>query len=165
MKLVCRARSYCGETADSCGRDRQRPRCGGPPVPLLVTYMPDDTASATDPAGSRLRFELILGSALLAIGLFALPAAVFYVGSGLLGPYGEKAGVGTFYADFFGDLASASGRAWALALGPLVLVSWVRLLFMRRPVAPSEDEAPPPRVRPASEAASRRVEPRVSLEP
>ena len=128
-------------------------------------------ADVTDsgPLRPRLRFELILGSALLAAGLFVLPAAIYYVGNALLGPYGDKAGLGTFYADFFGDLASASGRAWMLALGPLVLISWLRLLFLKRNAAPAdEDQAPSPppaRVRPATEAAGRRVEPHVSLDP
>jgi len=128
-------------------------------------------ADVTDsgPPRSRLRFELILGSALLAAGLFVLPAAIYYVGNALLGPYGDKAGLGTFYADFFGDLASPSGRAWMLALGPLVLISWLRLLFLKRNAAPADgDQAPSPppvRVRPATEAAGRRVEPRVSLDP
>ena len=78
-------------------------------------------------APHRLRLELILGSVLLALGLFAVPAIVYWVGIKLLGPYGDGAdvGLGTFYADFFGDLASGTGRAWSLALGPLVLVSLV----------------------------------------
>lgn len=134
-------------------------------------------ASAPNPADitdsgqpkPRLRFELILGSVLLAAGLFALPAAIYFVGNALLGPYGDKAGLGTFYADFFGDLAAASGRAWTLALGPLVLISWLRLLFLKRkaePVDKDQPPSPPPaRIRPATEAAGRRVEPRVSLDP
>lgn len=131
---------------------------------------------------SRTGFELTLGSALLALGLFVVPAGVYLVGQVLLGPYGDAAagsaaaGIGTFYANFFGDLASLSGRAWTLALGPLALVSWVRLLFLRRPGADSEDERndippprPPPRPqpraqqpRPRGEGGGRRVEPRIS---
>jgi hypothetical protein len=134
---------------------------------------------------SRVGFEVILGSALLALGLFVVPAGVYLVGQALLGPYGDAAagsaaaGIGTFYANFFGDLASFSGRAWALALGPLALVSWVRLLFLRR--SDSDDarnDVPPPRSaprqqpraeqpraerpRPRGEAGGRRVEPRIS---
>lgn len=127
---------------------------------------PADIAEAS-PNRHRLRFELILGSALLAVGLFVVPAAVYLVGNALLGAYGENATLGVFYADFFGDLASASGRAWTLALGPLVLISWLRLLFLKRKAEPDEDAASPPpaRVRPATEASGRRVEPRVSLDP
>jgi hypothetical protein len=118
---------------------------------------------------SRLRFELILASALLAVGLFLVPAAVYWVGLALLGPYGDGAGMGAFYADFFGDLASGAGRAWGLALGPVLVVSWVRLLFIRRGAEPEDDaddtpQKPPVRAKPAA-TASRRVEPRVSMDP
>ncbi len=113
----------------------------------------------------RLRFELIVGSVLLALGLFALPGLIFWVGTLLLGPYGQNTGVGTFYGDFYGDLASGVGRAWALALGPLVVVSLVRLLFVKRRAdgADAEQEAPAAVPQPSSQD-HRRVEPRVSLE-
>jgi hypothetical protein len=112
----------------------------------------------------RLRFELIVGSILLAFGLFALPALVFWVGGTLLGPYGKDAGIGTFYADFFGDLASGVGRAWALALGPLIVIGLIRVLFLRRSAPTAHDDAAPPQ-RPARSATdSRRVEPRVSMD-
>lgn len=117
----------------------------------------------------RLRFELIFGSIWLAVGLFLLPALVYWVGTTLLGPYGEGAGVGTFYGDFFGDLASASGRAWTLAVGPLVLVSLLRLIFLRRSADEADEgDAAPRQPRPAIPAddrsGRRRVEPRVSLD-
>jgi hypothetical protein len=111
-----------------------------------------------------MRFELIFGSVWLALGLFILPALIFWVGITLLGPYGEGqgAGMGTFYGDFFGDLANGEVRAWALALGPLVLVSLIRAIFIgtRPKAAPEANDAPPaaPAQRPAE---SRRVEPRV----
>ena len=53
----------------------------------------------------RARFEAIFASIWLAIGLFALPAAIFAVGGALLGPYGETGRLDRFYGDFFGDLA------------------------------------------------------------
>lgn len=114
-------------------------------------------ADAPAPA-NPLRGELIVGSILLAVGLFALPALIYWVGTTLLGGYGlaADAGIGTFYGDFFGDLATLSGRAWTLALGPLVIISLLRLIFLRRrhpdepPVAPRAgvDTAPPRRVEP-----------------
>lgn len=114
----------------------------------------------------RLRFELILGSIWLGIGLFLMPALVYWVGVTLLGPYGEGAGLGTFYGDFFGDLASASARAWTVALGPLVLISLLRLIFLRRPGTDVADEidAAPRQSKPAAAVENRRVEPRVSLD-
>lgn len=118
--------------------------------------------AAAQPAASsnhRLRFELILGSLLLGFGLFALPALIFWVGTALLGPYGTDGTVGMFYSDFYGHLATGSGRAWTLVLGPLVMVSLLRLLFLRRP-APTDEPAPPRQMPEASE--NRRVEPRIS---
>lgn len=118
------------------------------------------------PMRRRLRFELVFASIWLGFGLFLLPALIYAVGILLLGPYGEGSGLGRFYADFFGDLVEPSGRAWALVLGPLVLISVLRLLFLDVRARPSADDeaddsprAPPP---PAREHA--RVEPRVSLE-
>jgi hypothetical protein len=117
-------------------------------------------------AGSRrLRFELIFASVWLAIGLFLVPALIFWVGIVLLGPYGDGPGegMGAFYADFFGDLATGEVRAWLLALGPLILVSLLRAIFIgKRPAAASSDEPPaepaPPR---AKSAEHRRVEPSI----
>jgi len=114
----------------------------------------------------RLRFEAIFASIWLAIGLFALPAAIFGVGGALLGPYGENAGLGRFYGDFFGDLAEPSVRAWAIALGPLALISILRLVFAgagRGPESPpvAHDSSVPPRRSPEE---PRRVEPRIGAE-
>jgi hypothetical protein len=119
-------------------------------------------------ARSRVRFEIVLASILLAFGLFVLPAMIYWVGILLLGPYGEGSGLGRFYADFFGDLVAPSARTWALALGPLVLISLLRLIFLDLGSAPpDEEEDEPPRPSPQPKPAVRersRVEPRVSLE-
>lgn len=111
----------------------------------------------------RARFELVLASILLAFGLFVLPALIYAVGILLLGPYGEGAGMGRFYGDFFSDLIEPSGRAWALALGPLVLILVLRLIFLDVWRAPRDEEPEAPaRAEPPREHA--RVEPRVSLD-
>jgi hypothetical protein len=129
-----------------------------------MTHSSSPPAPDTSPHPNRLRFELIIGSILLAFGLFILPGLVFWVGSTLLGPYGKEAGIGTFYGDFFGDLASGAGRPWALALGPLIIIGLIRLLFLRRSAPiPHEDAALPQRST-RSATDSRRVEPRVSLD-
>src|SRR5262245_18865182 len=91
-----------------------------------------DTDAARVPGNRyrrRARFEGIFASIWLAIGLFALPAAIFAVGGALLGPYGDTCRLGRFYGDFFSDLAEPSLRVWALALGPLALISILRLIF------------------------------------
>ncbi len=127
--------------------------------------MTSSSSVETPPRPHRLRFALIAGSLLLAIGLFVLPGLVYWVGNALLGPYGKDAGVGTFYGDFFGDLASGVVRAWALALGPLVLMGLLRLLFLRRPgTSPSDSDAASPQVAVRRDPDARRVEPRVSLD-
>jgi hypothetical protein len=117
---------------------------------------------------SRTRFEVIFASAWLAFGLFVLPGLIFAVGTALLGPYGEDRGVGTFYADFFGDLATLNGRTWCLALGPLVLITVLRLVFLNfrsAPKAGGASKAPPAPTTVSSRLqGARRVEPRVSLD-
>lgn len=131
------------------------------------------TSPASDrlesPTRRRLRFELVFASIWLGIGLFLLPALIYGVGDLLLGPYGEGAGLGRFYADFFSDLVAPSGRAWTLALGPLVLISVLRLLFLdvrASTSSDSDDDAPTASSPPATPRAHERsrVEPRVSLE-
>jgi hypothetical protein len=122
--------------------------------------------AAGDRYRRRLRFEAIFASIWLAIGLFALPAAIFAVGGALLGPYGENAGLGRFYGDFFGDLAEPSIRAWAIALGPLALISILRLVFagtgrgLQSPSVSQDASAAPRR----TQEETRRVEPRIGTE-
>jgi len=143
--------------------------------------MPERLARTVDPepGSGRLRFELIFASVWLAIGLFVVPALIFWVGITLLGPYGidaqagaqaaaqavaQRGGLGSFYADFFGDLASGELRTWALALGPLLIVSLVRLIFIgARPPKDDAADTPPPSAAPPSTKSTdhRRVEPRI----
>jgi hypothetical protein len=124
-----------------------------------------DDVAVSSRSRRRVRFEVIFASTWLAVGLFVLPALIFAVGGSLLGPYGDNGGLGRFYGDFFGDLGEPSGRAWAIALGPLALISILRLIFVgagRTPDPPrEEDSAPPPR---RTHEDQRRVEPRVSTE-
>jgi hypothetical protein len=137
-----------------------------------------DDLEEANPRG--IRFEIILGSVLLAFGLFALPGLIYLVGAVLLGPYLEKGpsdSIALFYSNFFADLAAPSGRAWLIALGPLLVIGLFRLAFIGYRSADAEPPArnvPPPRrqapvARPApprsNKAAAgrggRRVEPRI----
>lgn len=124
-----------------------------------------DDGVAGNRYGRRARFELIFATIWLAVGLIVMPATIFAIGGALLGPYGDTGRLGRFYGDFLGDLAEPSVRAWAIALGPLVLISLLRLVFAgagRGP--PSPDSAPErPAPRKATDEA-RRVEPRVSTD-
>lgn len=119
-------------------------------------------AQSAETSHHRLRFELILGSILLGLGLFMMPALIYWVGAVLLGPYGSNGTLGTFYGDFYGHLAIGSVRAWVLAVGPLILVSLLRLIFLRRP-QPDSDAAPRQPL-PVDPGDGRRVEPRISLD-
>jgi len=122
-----------------------------------------DDVVAASPSRRRARFELIFAGIWLAVGLLLLPAIIFFVGGSLLGPYGDNGRLGRFYGDFLGDLAEPSVRAWAIALGPLVLISTLRLIFVGagRPAQPDEEERPVPPRRHVTDD-HRRVEPRVS---
>jgi hypothetical protein len=128
-----------------------------------------------------IRFEIMLGSVLLAFGLFGLPALVYFVGAILLGPYLETAStdsIALFYRNFFADLAALSVRAWLIAIGPLLVIALFRLAFIGYRSAdaerPARDVPPPRRPAPAARPApprssskapagrgSRRVEPRI----
>jgi hypothetical protein len=139
----------------------------------------DDDVSDEQRRTRRLRFELIFASLWLAFGLFVLPALVFWVGGALLGPYGvtpdqQGSGLSTFYVDFFGDLADGSGRAWSLAVGPVLLIYLMRAIFIgtkadriERTPLDDDEPPPPPRRAPAPKEAKRptgrpaRVEPRM----
>jgi hypothetical protein len=133
-----------------------------------------DELTDASPGGHRLRFELIFASLWLAFGLFALPALIFWVGNLAFGAYGENATLSTFYGDFYGDLSDGSGRAWVLALGPLVLMYLIRAVFIGvKAAAGGEDDVevddtpPPPRRAPVKKEPKRastrpeRVEPRM----
>jgi uncharacterized membrane protein len=129
----------------------------------------NDSQVESQDSGSRLRTELIIASVWLAVGLFLVPPVVYLVGTKLLGSYGNgNAGMSTFYGAFFADLASGESRTWMLAVGPLVLISIVRLLYIgvgaKRSTSRDEDaeELPPPRQTPPPAKERRRVEPRVS---
>jgi hypothetical protein len=140
---------------------------------------PVDELSADQRRSRRVRFELIFASSWLGFGLFLLPALIFGVGAAMLGPYGENAGLSTFYGDFYGDLADGSGRAWLIALGPLVLIYLLRAIFIgarpkRTEQELDEDELPrsPPTRAPVvrkeqpkrSAARPTRVEPRMGAD-
>lgn len=130
----------------------------------MTTRTDEDPPSPA--SNSRMRFELIFASAWLAVGLFVVPALVYWVGLTLLGPYGEQAGMAAFYGAFFADLASLTARTWMLALGPLLLISVVRLIYVgvARPGSRGKaDEAQKPanRTPPAKPIENRRVEPRI----
>ncbi len=86
-----------------------------------------------EPGPSRARRELILYSVALACGLFVIPLLTWMVGNRILGPYTHgqdtKAGPFALLADFFTGLAHGSIVFWAVALGPLEILTFVRVLI------------------------------------
>jgi len=102
----------------------------------------------------RLGLELALALSLLLIGAVALPVVIFFVGSRLFGAYGARPSVTTFYGNFVGDLATARPAAWAIAMGPLLLVYLVRGILGSFSVSSKEPDArsKPKRVEPAFRA-------------
>ena len=125
-----------------------------------------DLAERRTSSRSRARLELIIAGAALVFGLLVLPGLIYVVGGALMGPYGENRGLGSFYGDFFRDLVEPSGRAWSLALGPLVLLSAVRAMFIgvKGPPDAARVEREADEARPRRRDEAQRVEPRVTLD-
>ena len=66
--------------------------------------------------------------AALAVGAFLEPIAVFLVGQALFGDYAEGAGLGTFFGNFWRDLAAGDPVPWIMLFAPYLLVLWMRLV-------------------------------------
>ena len=104
----------------------------------------DLDSPADDPTfGSRARRELIIFGVACACGLLLMPFLIWLVGNRILGPYTHgqdlHAGPVKLLGDFFVGLAHGSGIFWSVALGPYVLLFFVRLLYalVRSPAAAS----------------------------
>ncbi len=79
---------------------------------------------------SRPLRETLLALVLLAVGLFALPAAVYLVGQEIIGPY--EAGLAGFYDAIGNALIAGNPYAWILVLSPYLSVQLLRLLLRLR---------------------------------
>ena len=83
----------------------------------------------------RLRLELlILGIALLC-GFVAIPLAIWVVGNRILGPYSHgqdtsNGGPMRLLGDFFTGLGHGSLIFWCVVIGPYVILSLARLLYL-----------------------------------
>jgi hypothetical protein len=81
----------------------------------------------------RVRRELIIFGTALAVGLFALPFLIWTLGSRVLGPYthGQNTHAGPFalLGDFLLGLAHGSMVFWGVALGPVLLILLLRILY------------------------------------
>jgi hypothetical protein len=78
------------------------------------------------------REVLIFGTALV-IGLVVVPLLIWVVGSRALGPYihgtDTHAGPMALLGDFFTGLAHGWVSYWLVALGPAVMIIFVRLVY------------------------------------
>jgi len=84
-------------------------------------------------SGAILRRELLILGSALAVGLILMPFLIWLVGNRVLGPYTHGAEPGTgpmrLVGDFFAGLAHGSLIFWCVALGPYLLLWFVRLLY------------------------------------
>jgi len=102
------------------------------------------------PSGNKARIKRelwwMLGA--LSAGIVVLPALVYWVGTTLLGPYDAasagKAHIGSFYGDVFRDLAVPALAAWSIVLGPLVVVTLLRLILLPWSTIPTPSSSTPP---------------------
>ena len=76
--------------------------------------------------GSSWQREAAIAAGLLAVGVLALPFAIYVVGQQLLGAYGEGAGPLALAENIWLDLLALSPPAWLLVLSPYLLVQLAR---------------------------------------
>jgi hypothetical protein len=70
--------------------------------------------------------ELALAAVLLAVGLFVLPIAVYWVGQHVVGEYAAEGGLWGLVGEIWSGLAQANFLAWALVLSPYVVIQLLR---------------------------------------
>ncbi len=91
-----------------------------------------ETSSARPAGPLHLRREAALLGGALAFGVFVIPLLIWLAGHATLGPYthgdsGPGFGPLTLYGDYLSGLGHGWIMYWAVALGPVVLLSVVRL--------------------------------------
>ena len=94
------------------------------------------------PRGER---ELWLAGLAIAFGLFLLPCFIYLAGSITLGPY-EGGGLGDYVLDFLRGLVRPHLAYWIIVIGPYLLITLARglwLLRKRMRAVPSPPPAPP----------------------
>lgn len=73
----------------------------------------------------RILKEAFLALALIAVGLFLLPAMIYLVGQLLVGEY--DGGMGAFYLALADSLSTGNAFAWLLIASPYLIVQLLRL--------------------------------------
>jgi hypothetical protein len=74
-----------------------------------------------------LKFELALAALLFCFGLTLLPVSIYWVGSFVVGPYADEAGIMGLLDSIWTGLGQGQPVAWALVLSPYVVVQLARL--------------------------------------
>jgi hypothetical protein len=141
-------------TRNSC-RMSQPPQNAAPPPAA-----PDQTGRR-----QRIRKECVLAGVCLGIGLIVLPALIYGFGSTVLGAYGGGPHIGSFFGDYFRNLASGTFRTWLLVLTPYLTVLALRFVFRRQRLPiPWVKQADPSGIEPSAQppASSERRDPFVS---
>lgn len=73
------------------------------------------------------RRELVWLAVAVFTGLVLVPAAAYFTGLRLLGPY-SQGGLVNFFGAFIADLLRVRLHAWTLVLGPVLVIAVWRLL-------------------------------------
>ena len=101
----------------------------------MATTEPLDPPAPQRKSVAILRRELIFLGIAVAAGFLLIPLAIWLVGNRVLGPYTHAqdptAGVGParLLADYYAGLTHGSVIFWCVALGPYLLISFVRLFW------------------------------------
>ena len=103
-----------------------------PARPSPAAEPPQAPHSAT---GRRLRLELLILGIALFCGFVAIPLAIWVVGNRILGPYSHgqdtsNGGPMRLLGDFFTGLGHGSLIFWCVVIGPYVILSLARLLYL-----------------------------------
>lgn len=89
---------------------------------------------------ATLKRELIVLAVLLALGLFGLPPAIYWVGQHVIGDYGGDGGLGDLTEAIWAALLQGHAGAWLLVLSPYIVVQLLRAMRLiwrtRKPLAP-----------------------------
>ena len=72
--------------------------------------------------------ELVIAAVLLGFGLLALPFAIYWVGSQMIGEYSPDASPLTLAEQIWTDLLRLDPFAWALVASPYVVLQLVRIV-------------------------------------
>ena len=80
------------------------------------------------PTATAWQREAAIAAGLLAVGVLALPFAIYVVGQRLLGEYGEGEGALGLAENIWLDLLGLQLPAWLLVLSPYLIVQLARAM-------------------------------------